>query len=38
MTPVFDGAKESDIREALNEAGFNDDGKTVCTMANRRVV
>jgi DNA-directed RNA polymerase subunit beta len=29
MTPVFDGAKESDIREALSLAGFDEDGKTV---------
>lgn len=29
MTPVFDGAKESDIRDALNEAGLDEDGKTV---------
>ena len=29
MTPVFDGAKESDIRDALTEAGFRDDGKTI---------
>ncbi|MFV0497594.1 MAG: DNA-directed RNA polymerase subunit beta [Candidatus Fimivivens sp.] len=29
MTPVFDGAKEADIREALSQAGFADDGKTV---------
>ena len=28
MTPVFDGAKESDIREALRMAGFAEDGKT----------
>ena len=29
MTPVFDGAKESDIREALSMAGFAEDGKTL---------
>ena len=29
MTPVFDGAKESDIREALREAGLREDGKTI---------
>ncbi|HWP51958.1 MAG TPA: DNA-directed RNA polymerase subunit beta [Clostridia bacterium] len=29
MTPVFDGAKESDIREALSQAGLAEDGKTV---------
>ncbi|MDF3005714.1 MAG: rpoB [Oscillospiraceae bacterium] len=29
MTPVFDGAKESDIREALSQAGLADDGKTI---------
>ena len=29
MTPVFDGAKESDIREALTQAGLADDGKTI---------
>ena len=28
MTPVFDGAKEDDIRDALSEAGLDDDGKT----------
>lgn len=27
MTPVFDGAHEDDIREALREAGVNEDGK-----------
>ncbi|MDR3344517.1 MAG: DNA-directed RNA polymerase subunit beta [Oscillospiraceae bacterium] len=27
MTPVFDGAHESDIREALREAGLREDGK-----------
>ncbi len=29
MTPVFDGAHESDIRECLKEAGLREDGKTV---------
>jgi DNA-directed RNA polymerase subunit beta len=29
MTPVFDGAHESDIRDAFNEAGLPDDGKTI---------
>lgn len=29
MTPVFDGAHESDVREALKEAGLREDGKTV---------
>ena len=29
MTPVFDGAHESDIRDALREAGLREDGKTV---------
>lgn len=29
MTPVFDGAKEADIRDALLQAGFEADGKTV---------
>ena len=29
MTPVFDGAHESDIRECLKNAGFSEDGKTV---------
>ncbi len=29
MTPVFDGAKESDIREALSQAGLSEDGKTI---------
>ena len=28
MTPVFDGAHESDIRDCLNEAGLSEDGKT----------
>jgi len=31
MTPVFDGAHEEDIREALRKAGINDDGKIVLT-------
>ncbi len=29
MTPVFDGAHEEDIREALREAGLNENGKSV---------
>ena len=29
MTPVFDGAHEEDIREALKEAGVSEDGKSV---------
>ena len=29
MTPVFDGAHESDIRECLKEAGLREDGKTI---------
>jgi DNA-directed RNA polymerase subunit beta len=28
MTPVFDGARESDIRAALSEAGKDEDGKS----------
>ena len=28
-TPVFDGAHEDDIREALKQAGLREDGKTV---------
>ena len=28
-TPVFDGAVEEDIMEALEKAGYNKDGKTV---------
>ncbi|MCI6639599.1 MAG: DNA-directed RNA polymerase subunit beta [Pygmaiobacter massiliensis] len=28
MTPVFDGAHESDIREMFKEAGMREDGKT----------
>ncbi|MCL2106321.1 MAG: DNA-directed RNA polymerase subunit beta [Oscillospiraceae bacterium] len=28
MTPVFDGAQESDIRDALREAGLAEDGKS----------
>ncbi|MDO4846630.1 MAG: DNA-directed RNA polymerase subunit beta [Clostridiaceae bacterium] len=30
-TPVFDGAHEADIREALKEAGYNEDGKSWLT-------
>ncbi len=29
MTPVFDGAHEEDIRDALREAGLPEDGKTI---------
>ena len=29
MTPAFDGAKESDITEALKEAGLRSDGKRI---------
>jgi DNA-directed RNA polymerase subunit beta len=29
VTPIFDGAKESEIRETLKEAGLPEDGKTV---------
>ena len=29
MTPVFDGAHEEDIREALKEAGINESGKSI---------
>ena len=29
MTPVFDGAHEADIRDALREAGLREDGKTI---------
>ena len=29
MTPVFDGAHESEIRDVLREAGLREDGKTV---------
>ena len=28
-TPVFDGATEDDIMEALKQAGYNEDGKSV---------
>lgn len=28
-TPVFDGAHEEDIREALKQAGLREDGKTI---------
>ncbi|MDR1463828.1 MAG: DNA-directed RNA polymerase subunit beta [Oscillospiraceae bacterium] len=28
MTPVFDGAHENDIRDALREAGVDEDGKS----------
>ncbi len=31
MTPVFDGAHEDDIREALKEAGLREDGKAILT-------
>ncbi|MEG1846053.1 MAG: DNA-directed RNA polymerase subunit beta, partial [Oscillospiraceae bacterium] len=31
MTPVFDGAHEADIREALTEAGYREDGKSILT-------
>ena len=30
-TPVFDGAHESDIRDALCEAGYREDGKSILT-------
>ncbi len=30
-TPVFDGAHETDIREALKEAGYREDGKSILT-------
>ena len=30
-TPVFDGAHEDDIRAALTEAGYNEDGKSILT-------
>jgi hypothetical protein len=29
MTPVFDGAHESDIKEALKAAGLSEDGKSI---------
>ncbi len=29
MTPVFDGAREEDIRDCLREAGLREDGKTI---------
>ena len=29
MTPVFDGAHESDIRDCLKKAGLDEDGKTL---------
>ena len=31
MTPVFDGAHESDIREAFKQAGLREDGKSILT-------
>ncbi len=31
MTPVFDGAHEEDIREALKQAGLREDGKSILT-------
>src|SRR5699024_7311815 len=30
-TPVFDGAHEAHIREALKEAGYREDGKSILT-------
>ena len=30
-TPVFDGAHEADIRDALREAGYREDGKSILT-------
>ena len=30
-TPVFDGAHEPDIRDALREAGYREDGKSILT-------
>ena len=30
-TPVFDGAHEEDIRAALKEAGYSEDGKSILT-------
>ncbi|WP_143808004.1 hypothetical protein, partial [Oenococcus oeni] len=29
MTPVFDGASDDEIIDALKEAGLDEDGKTV---------
>ncbi len=29
MTPVFDGAREADIRSCLTEAGYREDGKSI---------
>lgn len=29
MTPVFDGAHESDIKDCLRQAGLREDGKTI---------
>lgn len=29
MTPVFDGAREADIRSCLSEAGYREDGKSI---------
>ncbi len=31
MTPVFDGAHESDIKEMFNELGLREDGKSILT-------
>ena len=31
MTPVFDGAHEEDIREALKDSGLAEDGKAILT-------
>ena len=30
-TPVFDGAHEADIRDALRDAGYREDGKSILT-------
>jgi DNA-directed RNA polymerase subunit beta len=34
-TPVFDGAKEADVNDALTRAGFDTSGQSVCSTAAR---
>jgi DNA-directed RNA polymerase subunit beta len=29
-TPVFDGAKEADVNDALRRAGFDESGQSTC--------
>jgi DNA-directed RNA polymerase subunit beta len=34
-TPVFDGAKEADVNDALKRAGFDESGQSTCSTAAR---